>query len=61
MLQQIGHRDIHVELFNFSVYGLAELHGADAERFRRMEREPQLRELIMTRSKKPPSATVELA
>jgi 2-polyprenyl-3-methyl-5-hydroxy-6-metoxy-1,4-benzoquinol methylase len=58
MLQQIGHQDIHVELFNFSVYGLAELHGADAERFWRMEREPQLRELILTRSKKPQSAAI---
>ncbi len=52
MLQQIGHEDIDVELFNYSIYGLSELRGEDAERFRRMERDPQLRELIMTRSKK---------
>jgi SAM-dependent methyltransferase len=58
MLQQIGHDDIHVEMFNYSAYFLPELRGADAERFRRMERDPQLRELIMTRSTKPKSANV---
>lgn len=61
MLHQIGQQDIHVELFNYSVYGLSELRGEDAERFRRMERDPQLRELIMTRSTKSPSGKVNAA
>lgn len=53
MLGEIGHQVDEVELFNFSLNELEVLQGADLDRYRRMQAEPDLRELIMTRSTKP--------
>ena len=53
MLDQIGHVDISVELFNYSQYGSPELRGRDVDNHWAMTADPTLRELIMTVSRKP--------
>jgi 2-polyprenyl-3-methyl-5-hydroxy-6-metoxy-1,4-benzoquinol methylase len=52
MLEAIGHEVTDLELFNYSAYWLSELSGKDAEYWRRMESDPQQREVVMTRSVK---------
>jgi SAM-dependent methyltransferase len=52
MLGQIGHYVADLEVYNYSLYGLSELTGADAERWRKMEADESLREVIFTRSVK---------
>jgi SAM-dependent methyltransferase len=53
MIDAIGHVDCETELYNYSIYGLSELTGSEAIRFRKMQADPELRELIMTHSTKP--------
>jgi 2-polyprenyl-3-methyl-5-hydroxy-6-metoxy-1,4-benzoquinol methylase len=53
MLRQIGHRDIGVELFNYSVYSLPVLTGADLANYWATALDPSARELILTLSRKP--------
>jgi 2-polyprenyl-3-methyl-5-hydroxy-6-metoxy-1,4-benzoquinol methylase len=57
MLDQIGHTDISVELFNYSVYGHGELRGRDVDNYWAMVADPALREMIMTASRKPRAGT----
>jgi 2-polyprenyl-3-methyl-5-hydroxy-6-metoxy-1,4-benzoquinol methylase len=52
MLRQIGHEDIAVTMFNYTVYGNAILAGEDLENYLAMERDPDCRELILTASRK---------
>jgi 2-polyprenyl-3-methyl-5-hydroxy-6-metoxy-1,4-benzoquinol methylase len=52
MLEAIGHEVSELETYNYSIYGLSELSGADAKRFEMMKLDPELRELIMARSTK---------
>jgi 2-polyprenyl-3-methyl-5-hydroxy-6-metoxy-1,4-benzoquinol methylase len=53
MLTRLGYVDIDIEMFNYSIYGLATLSGIDLVLFDRMERDPERRELIMSISRKP--------
>lgn len=55
MLEQVGHTAIEIETFNFSAYALGVLEGEALEKHRRMEQDPELRELILARSVKPQS------
>src|SRR5262249_19367205 len=58
MLGEIGHVDVSIELFNYSVYGSTQLHGRDVDNHWAMTAEPSLRELMMSTSRKPgPGAT----
>jgi SAM-dependent methyltransferase len=52
MLEAIGHEVCELETYNYSIYGLSELSGADAKRFKMMKVDSELRELIMARSTK---------
>ena len=52
MLEAIGHEVSELETYNYSIYGLSELSGADAKRFEMMKVDPELRELIIARSAK---------
>jgi 2-polyprenyl-3-methyl-5-hydroxy-6-metoxy-1,4-benzoquinol methylase len=56
MLQQQGHESIAIEAFDFSVYALGSLEGDALVNYREMQRHPELRELILAISVKPPSA-----
>lgn len=51
MLRAAGHTMLSVETFNYSLFGLTELTGADAAYFREMEADPTLREVILTVSR----------
>jgi SAM-dependent methyltransferase len=53
MLEQIAHRDISVEAFNYSVYGLQTLTGRDVANYWAMVADPTMREYLMTVSIKP--------
>jgi 2-polyprenyl-3-methyl-5-hydroxy-6-metoxy-1,4-benzoquinol methylase len=53
MLRQIGHRDVTLELFNYSVYGLPVLTGVDLANYWAMALDPPARELILAISRKP--------
>ncbi len=52
MLSQIGHADIEIELFNYSLYALGAVEGRDAENFWAMVLDPAMREVIMSISRK---------
>lgn len=52
MLQQIGHRNIAVQTFNYSLYGVPVLQGLDAVNFEQMMEDPSAREVILTVSRK---------
>jgi ABC-type polysaccharide/polyol phosphate transport system ATPase subunit/SAM-dependent methyltransferase len=53
MLGRLGHQVLHCELFNYSLCGAGTLTGPDLEKYRAMERDPTLREVILTASQKP--------
>jgi 2-polyprenyl-3-methyl-5-hydroxy-6-metoxy-1,4-benzoquinol methylase len=53
MMQRIGYSHIEVEMFNYSIYGLAELRGADLGNFLAMEEDPTRREIILITARKP--------
>jgi 2-polyprenyl-3-methyl-5-hydroxy-6-metoxy-1,4-benzoquinol methylase len=53
MLEQIGHEVNDLQTYNYSLYWLAELTGPDAERWRKMEADASLKEVIFARSSKP--------
>jgi 2-polyprenyl-3-methyl-5-hydroxy-6-metoxy-1,4-benzoquinol methylase len=53
MLRQIGHRDIGIELFNYSVYSLPVLTGVDLANYWATALDASARELIMSVSRKP--------
>jgi len=55
MLKSIGLHVDETELFNYSIYGLTELTGRDADYFRRMEASPANREYMMVRATTPAS------
>jgi 2-polyprenyl-3-methyl-5-hydroxy-6-metoxy-1,4-benzoquinol methylase len=55
MLGEIGLENPQTELFNYSIYGLAELTGDDAAIHHAMEADPTLRELIFAQARKPHS------
>jgi hypothetical protein len=52
MLQEIGHEILSMEAFCYSLYGLKYLQGKDLENYRLMEKDPNLREIILTVSRK---------
>jgi 2-polyprenyl-3-methyl-5-hydroxy-6-metoxy-1,4-benzoquinol methylase len=52
MLGQIGHGDIAVESYNYSVYGLSALTGEDLVNYWATALDPSGRELVMTASRK---------
>lgn len=56
MLNQAGHEGITVELYNYSSYGTPSLQGRDVYNHWAMVRSPELREVIMTVSQKPPAS-----
>jgi 2-polyprenyl-3-methyl-5-hydroxy-6-metoxy-1,4-benzoquinol methylase len=56
MLQQQGHESIVLEAFDFSVYALGSIEGDALVNYREMQRDPELRELILSTSVKPGSA-----
>lgn len=53
MLKQLRHHVLSVETFNYSQYGLGRLTGDDLKNFRQMERDPEMREVILAVSRKP--------
>jgi 2-polyprenyl-3-methyl-5-hydroxy-6-metoxy-1,4-benzoquinol methylase len=53
MLEAIHHREIEIETFNYSVYALGTVQGADVERLVAMEAAADLREIILSCSLKP--------
>jgi SAM-dependent methyltransferase len=53
MLRQIGHVDLAVEMFNYSVYGMTTLTGDNLRDQWTMTLDPSMREVIMTSSRKP--------
>ena len=55
ILRRVGQQAIESVLYNYSLYGLSEVSGTDLSIFNEMERDPSLRELIMTASVKPGS------
>jgi 2-polyprenyl-3-methyl-5-hydroxy-6-metoxy-1,4-benzoquinol methylase len=57
ILSQIGHTDIDIELFNYSVYALGVIEGRDLENFWMMVLDPAMREIIMTFSRKSAAQT----
>lgn len=56
MLEQIRHRIEEIRTFNYSLHALGTLSGDDVERYRKMERDPELREIILSASIKPSRA-----
>lgn len=56
MLERLHHRIAEIRTFNYSVHALGTLTGDDVERYRKMERDPELREIILSASIKPASA-----
>jgi hypothetical protein len=52
MLGRIDHEMLDLQMFNYSMYGLSEMRGKDAKNFRAMEADENLRELILTVSRK---------
>jgi hypothetical protein len=52
MLQALGHGNIVVETFNYSVYALRELNKEEVRNLQRADADPELRELIMSASTK---------
>lgn len=53
MLEQLGHERIHIETFDFSVYAAGVLEGTTLANYRKMQQDPELRELILATSVKP--------
>jgi 2-polyprenyl-3-methyl-5-hydroxy-6-metoxy-1,4-benzoquinol methylase len=53
MLRQLGHSELSLELFNYSIFGLSRLEGRDVDNYLIMEMEPDLREYMMLVSSKP--------
>jgi lipopolysaccharide transport system ATP-binding protein len=58
MLEAIGHQDIEVETFNYSVYALQELNREEILNLARMDADPDLRELMLSVSRKPTAMDV---
>ena len=56
MLETLGHRDIAIETFNYSVYALQELNEEEVRNLHRADADPELREIIMSVSTKPLAA-----
>jgi SAM-dependent methyltransferase len=54
MLDAIGHEPVHVSMYNYSLYGSAELTGRDARLFGQMRDDADKRELILTASRRRP-------
>ena len=55
MLEQLGHTDLRVEAFNYSIYEQATLRGRDVINHWAMVKDPAMREYLMTVSTKPAS------
>ncbi len=53
MLKRVGHVDIKVTMYNYSLYGSSALTGVDLENYRAMLADPGQMELVMTASRKP--------
>lgn len=52
MLERIGHEDVHIDTFNYSLYGLDTLDGTDLQNYKIMEADPSCREIIISISRK---------
>ncbi|HKB13464.1 MAG TPA: class I SAM-dependent methyltransferase [Vicinamibacterales bacterium] len=53
MLEAIGHTGVEIETFNYSVYALGAVRGADVARLAEMDASPELREIILSCSRRP--------
>lgn len=53
ILGELGHTDISIELYNYSVHSLKQLKGLDLEYFWEMALDPEMREYITAVSRKP--------
>ena len=53
MLEAIGHQDVAIETFNLSVYALQELNRDEILNLARMDADPDLREVMLSISRKP--------
>jgi SAM-dependent methyltransferase len=53
MLERLGHSVAELRTFNYSLYASGTLTGDDVARYRAMERDPELREIILAASIKP--------
>lgn len=53
IVQRIGYRDLEIETFDYSIYGLPELVGPDLDCWRAMEADAERRELILLSARKP--------
>jgi hypothetical protein len=52
MLEALGHHDVRVETFNYSVYSLQTVNDEARDHLDRMNADPELRELILSASRK---------
>lgn len=52
MLERIGHTDVRVDAFNYSLYGLERIAGNDLLNFEAMCRDPSAREVLLASSRK---------
>ena len=59
MLERLGHSVAELRTFNYSLYASGTLTGDDVARYRAMERDPELREIILAASIKPARACEE--
>ena len=53
MIERLGHEVVSLDTFNYSIYGLDVVQGQDLDNLRLMARDPLLREVTMTVSRKP--------
>jgi hypothetical protein len=53
MLAQLGQEVVHVELFDYSLFGSTELTGVHADNFRMTQADPSLRQQILLVAMKP--------
>ncbi|MFM9941397.1 MAG: class I SAM-dependent methyltransferase [Hyphomicrobiaceae bacterium] len=52
MLKKVGFELVNLELFNYSIFGAKQLIGDDARRFRKMDADASMREIIFAVAKK---------
>lgn len=52
MIEQLGHEDITIDMYNYSMYGISALRGIDYDNYQICLDDPSCRELILTVSRK---------
>lgn len=53
MLQRVGFDRVAVDTFNYSIYGLDAIAGADLRLYREMQNDPSLREVVFATARRP--------